>query len=206
MVSKSKEIRSNGESTDNTANDWARLFDENNRQDTVPEEDGTQASVIEDDEMVYPGMEDHGTQGSVIEQSSLEEPKTYSDDATEALQEVHTENDSASFKREKDSVDLLHEAYEDYDPKTMDSLEAAEKDVKEGFWRKIGKAARKAGDFALKILSGKENVSNNTERKEARREIAGKFGKKVFEVAKKLVEAGATAATQTVMNSMKMGI
>ena len=94
MVSKSKEIRSNGEATDNTANDWARLFDENNRPDTVPEEDRTQASVIEDDEMVYPGMENSGAQDPTSKQSSLEEePKTYSDDATEALREVHTEND-----------------------------------------------------------------------------------------------------------------
>lgn len=186
MVSKSKEIRSNGESTDNTANDWARLFDENNRPDTVPEEDRTQASVIEDDEMVYPGMENFGAQDPTSKQSSLEEePKTYSDDATEALREVHTENDSASFKREKDSVDLLHEAYEDYDPKTMDSLEAAERDVKETFWKKAGKSITKVYRKLIGFATGKK-IETSAESAEATREVAGKIGKKLWELGTKL--------------------
>lgn len=186
MVSKSKEIRSNGEATDNTANDWARLFDENNRPDTVPEEDRTQASVIEDDEMVYPGMENSGAQDPTSRQSSLEEePKTYSDDATEALREVHTENDSASFKREKDSVDLLHEAYEDYDPKTMDSLEAAERDVKETFWKKAGKSITKVYRKLIGFATGKK-IETSAESAEATREVAGKIGKKLWELGTKL--------------------
>ena len=148
-----------------------------------------------------PTIEDETRQSSVTP-----EPESYSSDATEALRELqdddavnysdavdalrkahddNNESEVGGFMRKKNSLELLQEADEEYDPSTMDSLEAAEKDVKETFWKKAGKSITKVYRKLIGFATGKK-IETSAESAEATREVAGKIGKKLWELGTKL--------------------
>jgi hypothetical protein len=206
-------VKHEGSTTsDNTDNAWERAINDyldsnagesaNEGNARVPEEDVDTASTATENEALYPGVEDYDEQDVVHD--DIEAATDYSADAVEALREIHDENESRDFVREKNSIDLLHEAYEDYDGATMDSLEAAERDQKETFWKRAGQAVTKVYRKLIGLAVGRK-VETSAESAEATKEVAGRIGKKTFEVTKKLVEAGAAAATQTVMTNMGLG-
>ena len=67
----------------------------------------------------------------------------------------------------------------------MDSLEAAERDVKETFWKKAGKSITKVYRKLIGFATGKK-IETSAESAEATREVAGKIGKKLWELGTKL--------------------